>query len=115
MNRRIIPDEPMKGELLRIGPLTLNLTTRYLAVDGGEPVYLRPRESALLHLLMRRPDQVLTHKVIWQAVWGSDSLEDFSSLYVHVRWLREKIEADPRRPACLQTVRSVGYRLRVQS
>jgi two-component system, OmpR family, response regulator VicR len=76
----------------------------------GRPLALTIREFDLLAFLLRRPNQVFSREDLIKAVWGWD-FGDLSTVTVHVRRLREKIEADPNRPLLLKTVWGVGYRL----
>jgi DNA-binding response OmpR family regulator len=94
---------------IRAGPLVLDLDTRTLH-KGGATFHLRPMEAALLALFMRNPGRVLSREEIMKKVWKTDFLEDTRTLYVHIRWLRLKIEDDPGAPRTLCTERSVGYR-----
>ncbi len=71
---------------------------------------LTPKEFKLLHLFISHPDEVLSRKKIMQLVWETDYMGDTRTLDVHIRWLREKIEANPSQPKRLITVRGVGYR-----
>jgi DNA-binding response OmpR family regulator len=70
---------------------------------------LTVREFDLLAFLMRRPNQVFSREELIKAVWGWD-FGDLSTVTVHVRRLREKIEANPTKPELLKTVWGVGYR-----
>ena len=97
---------------IRAGRLALDLDTRTLH-KGQATFRLRPMEAALLALFMRNPGRVLSQKEIMQKVWKTDFLEDMRTLYVHVRWLRMKIEEDPGAPRTLCTERGVGYRFQV--
>jgi DNA-binding response OmpR family regulator len=97
---------------IRAGPLVLDLDTRTLH-KGGATFQLRPMEAALLSLFMRNPGRVLSREEIMKKVWKTDFLEDTRTLYVHVRWLRLKVEDDPGAPRTLCTERSVGYRFEV--
>lgn len=76
----------------------------------GEPLALTLREFDLLAFLLRRPNQVFSREELIKTVWGWD-FGDLSTVTVHVRRLREKIEADPTAPQLLKTVWGVGYRL----
>jgi DNA-binding response OmpR family regulator len=90
-----------------------------LLVDGdsrtvtraGRSVLLTAREFDLLHFLMSNAERVFTREALLQQVWGW-SFGDQSTVTVHVRRLREKVEADPARPVRLETVWGVGYRWR---
>jgi DNA-binding response OmpR family regulator len=76
----------------------------------GQPLALTAREFDLLAFLLRRPNQAFSREDLIRAVWGWD-FGDLSTVTVHVRRLREKIEKDPNRPVLLKTVWGVGYRL----
>ncbi len=71
---------------------------------------LSPREFSLLAELMRQQGAVLSRDLLLTRVWGYDYYGDSRTVDVHVRWLREKIEADPSNPARIVTVRGIGYR-----
>jgi len=108
MNRikKIMPRE--EESVLRVGELVLNLKARSVT-RGGVTHHLTPKQCKLLALFMRHPDQVLTRRFIMNQVWETDYLGDTRTLYVHVRWVREKIEENPNEPVYLRTVRNVGY------
>jgi DNA-binding response OmpR family regulator len=89
--------------------LRLDLVARraYLA---DEELQLAPREFELLATLMRNRGAVLTRELLLARVWGQDFFGDPRTVDVHIRWLRQKIEADASKPDRIQTVRGVGYR-----
>jgi DNA-binding response OmpR family regulator len=89
------------------GRLEVDLAAHEALVDG-EPVALTAREFELLTLFVEHPRQVLTREQIFERVWGSWG--DRSAVAIYVRKLRDKLEADPRRPQLLVTVWGVGYR-----
>jgi len=97
--------------IFRSGDLTVDLVRRIVTVRGEE-VKLSPREFDLLRLLVQYAGKVLTHKFAMRELWGATA--DTQYLRVYVRSLRQKIEADPERPAHILTEQGVGYRLRVQ-
>jgi two-component system alkaline phosphatase synthesis response regulator PhoP len=76
----------------------------------GEELSLKPKEFDLLAFLVRNPGQVFTREVLLQRVWGYDYAGDTRTVDVHVRGLREKVEAEPGEPTRIETVRGVGYR-----
>ena len=82
---------------------------QHLATRAGEPLALTVREFDLLHFFMTHPRTVWGRDALLQEVWGW-SFGDQSTVTVHVRRLREKVEADPTRPTRLVTVWGVGYR-----
>jgi two-component system response regulator RegX3 len=102
-------DSRMTVTSIRIGAITLDLDARRVLKNGGE-LALRYKEFELLSLLMGRSGEVVSRAELFDEVWGTDWLGDTRTLDVHIRWLREKIEADPGQPRYIQTVRSVGYR-----
>jgi two-component system KDP operon response regulator KdpE len=95
--------------VFRSGDLTVDLVRRLVTVREQE-VKLTPREYDLLRLLVAHAGKVLTHRHILKAVWGGES--DVQYLRIYVRTLRQKLEADPERPALILTEQGVGYRLR---
>jgi len=78
--------------------------------QGNHQLNLRYKEFELLSLLVNNMGEVVTRAEIFDKVWGTEWLGDMRTLDVHIRWLREKLEADPSNPKYIQTVRSVGYR-----
>jgi DNA-binding response OmpR family regulator len=98
-----------KPRVLRCGDLTLDLRARRLT-NGERRYRLTPKEFLLLRMFMSNPGQVLSHKAIMKEVWNTDYLDDLRTLYVHVSWLRSKIEDNSKQPLLLRTVRGVGYR-----
>jgi DNA-binding response OmpR family regulator len=96
--------------VITLGGLRLDTAARSVALDG-RPVTLTAREFDLLAFLMQHPGQVFTREQLLDHVWGYTFASDLSTVTVHVRRLREKIERDPASPIYLQTVWGVGYRL----
>lgn len=94
---------------LLFGDLQINPQTRLAAVDGQEKV-LTAKEFDLLWTLARHPRQVFTRNQLLDMVWGLTEYIDPSSVTVHIRRLREKIERDPSNPRHIQTVWGVGYK-----
>ena len=90
------------------GDLRVDVAARD-AVLAGRPVPLTPREFELLAFLMRHPRRAFRREELLQEVWGY-RFGDTSTVTVHVRRLREKIEPDPAAPARIATVMGVGYR-----
>jgi two-component system, OmpR family, phosphate regulon response regulator PhoB len=77
----------------------------------GTEINLSPKEFKLLELFLRHPKRVWSRDQLLERVWGHDFIGDSKTVDVHIRWLREKLEADPSRPVHLVTVRGFGYRL----
>jgi DNA-binding response OmpR family regulator len=102
--------EPADTHVIAIGGLRLDVAARSVTLDG-QPINLTAREFDLLLFLMRRPSQVFTREQLLDNVWGYTFASDMSTVTVHIRRLREKIERDPTNPTLLQTVWGVGYKL----
>jgi two-component system KDP operon response regulator KdpE len=94
--------------LFRSGPLSVDLVRRIVKVEDRE-VHLSPREYDILKLMVQHAGRVLTHRTIMGKLWGAGG--DVQQLRVYVRQIRQKIEADPERPAVILTETGVGYRL----
>ena len=105
--RRATPDTPAPDRL-RVGPVELDEATRSARVRDEE-VTLTSKEFDLLRFLLRHPHQAFRREELLERVWGW-SIGDTSTVTVHVRHLREKIEADPASPTLLRTLWGVGYR-----
>lgn len=73
-------------------------------------INLSPKEFRLLELFMRHPRRVWSREQLIERVWGPDFMGDSKTVDVHIRWLREKLEATPSNPKYLVTVRGFGYR-----
>jgi two-component system response regulator ResD len=95
--------------VLKVGPLTLDTAARR-ACKGDIELNLTVRELDLLAYLMAHPGTAFTRTQLMSAVWGW-TFGDQSTVTVHVRRVREKIEDDPRNPQLIQTVWGVGYRM----
>jgi len=96
------------GQTLAASDLEIDISSRDVRV-AGRPVSLTVREFDLLVFFMQHPHQVFRREELLDHVWGY-TFGDTSTVTVHVRRLREKIEADPSSPARIQTVWGVGYR-----
>ena len=97
--------EPIVVGDLRIDPAAHTVTL------SGEPVDLAPREFDLLTALARRAGQVVSIDELLAQVWGAEYAGESQVVYVHIRWLREKLEDNPQHPERILTVRGVGYKL----
>jgi two-component system alkaline phosphatase synthesis response regulator PhoP len=91
------------------GALELDARGR-TATRAGEEVALKPKEFDLLFYLARNAGQVFTREQLLEHVWGYEFFGGSRTVDVHVRWLREKLEANPAQPRHLLTVRGVGYK-----
>jgi len=95
---------------LQVGDLTIEPAAHVVTL-AGQPLELAPREFALLHTLALQAGQVVSIDDLLTQVWGAEYVGEPQVVYVHIRWLREKLEADPKHPTRIITVRGVGYKL----
>ena len=91
------------------GHLVLNTVKQTLSV-GEKDYELTSKECELLKILMENKNTTLKKEYLFNTIWGSDSETEFQSLTVHIKWLREKIEKNPKEPEHIITVWGVGYR-----
>lgn len=91
------------------GSITLNLAEKSVMKDGS-PVPVTSKEFALLRLLIENKGKTLSKDYIFSKIWGIDSESEPQTLTVHIKWLRQKIEADPKNPVKILTVWGKGYR-----
>ncbi len=96
-------------EQIKIGELEVNFTACQVWLNGAL-LPLTAKEYELLQYFIINRGRVLTREQIFVQVWGEDFLGDDNTVTVHIRRLREKIEADPSAPKFLKTVRGLGYR-----
>lgn len=99
-------------EIFEAGELKLDTGSRRVWRDNIE-ITLAQKEFDLLACLVRNRGMALSRDVLLERVWGYDFAGDNRTVDVHIRWLREKIEADPSHPTYIQTVRGIGYRFEV--
>ncbi len=91
------------------GNIRLN-TIRHILYVNDNKVNLTEKESALLKLLMENKNITLKKEYLFNSIWGSDSDSELQTLTVHIKWLREKMEEEPRKPVHIITEWGVGYR-----
>lgn len=101
--RRFLEDKITEGNL------TLNLVTQTVTKDG-KTLEMTAKEFELLKMLIENKGQTLTKDKLFNSIWGIDSESEAQTLTVHIKWLREKIEADPKKPVHIITVWGKGYR-----
>ena len=99
--------------LLEVGDLVIDPAAHTVTV-AGKLMILSPREFALLHTLALTAGRVISTDDLLATVWGAEYEGESQGVYVHIRWLREKLEADPQHPRRIVTVRGVGYKLEPQ-
>lgn len=110
--RRATAPATAEVDVLKSGDLEVDLRRRRV-LRSGQELSLKPKEFELLAFLVQNRDRVFTRDQLLNQIWGFNFAGDTSrTVDVHVRWLREKIEAQPAKPTRLITVRGVGYRFK---
>lgn len=91
------------------GNIRLNRAER-ITYKNNAPLEMTAKEFELLALLMENKGRTLSKEYIFNTIWGSDSYSEQQTLTVHIKWLRQKIEEDPKSPQKILTVWGVGYK-----
>lgn len=112
MLRRTHESAPLADypEPIRVGDLVIDPAAHTVKV-GERPIKLAAREFALLHTLALEAGYVISIDDLLTRVWGAEFMGEPQVVYVHIRWLREKIEENPNDPQRIITVRGAGYKL----
>ena len=104
---------PDKGDnVYSIGSISLNVERKLVRCQDREST-LTPRLVQLLKIFIDNPGEVLERKKLFREIWNTEYTGDTRTLDVHISWLRQAIEDDPRQPQYIKTIRGVGYRLDV--
>ena len=100
----------VRESVLSIGPISLDDGSKAVTLDG-EPVNLTPREYDILKLLMQNPGRVFHPRDLYRKVWNEEPYGAESTVAVHIRHLREKLEIDPASPRYIRAVWGQGYKI----
>lgn len=98
-----------ESDVLVCGDIKLDKVKKSV-YKASQPIQLTAKEFELLLLLMENIETTLTKDMIFNRIWGLDSFSEPQTLTVHIKWLREKIEDDPKKPKHILTVWGTGYR-----
>lgn len=109
LRRAAISSGPQLGSVLNAGPLAID-ADRHIVKVRGEEVSMTPKEFLILELMVERKGRLLTRDFLIDEVWGPEYTGVTTTLDVHIRRLREKIEQDPKSPVHICTVRGLGYK-----
>jgi DNA-binding response OmpR family regulator len=99
-----------KAQLLSIGGITLDDKAKRMTVDG-EAVSLTPKEYDILKLLMEHPGEVFSPQEIYRRIWQEAPWGNESTVAVHIRHIREKVEINPAEPRLIKVVWGQGYKI----
>jgi len=105
-------DESLKGSIIQEGTIKIDTSGRNVYVNETK-LSLTTKEYDLLLLLVENKGKVLHKEYIFNKVWGFDSFSEPSTLTVHIKWLRKKIERDSKNPKYISTIWGVGYKFQV--
>ena len=108
---RIMPLLPGDGvNIIHVGDIRLDLERKRVSCREKD-ARLTPRLTQLLHILMQHAGEVVERENLFRETWKTEYIGDTRTLDVHISWLRQAIEIDPRKPKYLKTFRGLGYRL----
>lgn len=96
-------------DILAEGNITLNIADETVT-KNGKKIEMTSKEFELLKILIENKGQTLTKEFLFNRIWGIDSESEMQTLTVHIKWLRQKIEDDPKNPEKILTVWGKGYR-----
>jgi len=107
-----MPYQNSSKKTVQVDGMVLDIKKSILKRNGDE-IHLTPKETKLMVLLMENVGQVVSRSELMQEVWNTEYLGDTRTLDVHICWLRQKIEENPRIPELILTRRGQGYELRI--
>ncbi|WP_264740454.1 response regulator transcription factor [Cytobacillus firmus] len=86
---------------------------RIIDRDADDEIRLTGKQYQLFQHFIRHLNQILTKEQLYEGVWGEQYMEGDKTLMVHIRYLREKLEKNPSRPEIIETIRGIGYRVKI--
>jgi DNA-binding response OmpR family regulator len=101
-----------KEEIIEINGLMMDITARRVFVNNNE-INLSIKEFDILHLLAKNPNRVFSKEEIFERIWDVTSVGDISTVTVHIRKIREKIEKGSEEPKYIETIWGAGYRFKI--
>ncbi len=109
---RLVGSGTKPNETIEIRGLKIDKTARRVTIDGVEKNFTT-KEFDLLAFLAENPNHVYSKEELFRKIWNMDSVGDIATVTVHIKKIREKIEADTSNPQYIETIWGVGYRFRV--
>ena len=109
---RLVGSGVPENDILEIRGLKIDKTARRVFVHGEEKV-LTTKEFDLLTFLASNPNRVYTKEELFRNIWNMESVGDIATVTVHIKKIREKIEADTSKPQYIETIWGVGYRFKI--
>ncbi|MCM3634780.1 response regulator transcription factor [Paenibacillus camelliae] len=102
-------EQTIELQHLRIHTKELHIVNK----QTNEEILLTGKQFLLFQCFIRHLNQILTKEQLYEQVWGESYIEGDKTLMVHIRYLREKIELDPSQPTIIETIRGIGYRVKL--
>ena len=109
---RLVGSNRLVNEIVEIRGLRIDITARRVFLDGKEKNFTT-KEFDLLTFLARNPNRVFTKEELFREIWDMESVGDIATVTVHIKKIREKIEADTSNPQYVETIWGVGYRFKL--
>lgn len=109
IRRTLVQEQSKANSVITFGDLTIDTAGYNLFIDGQE-ISLPTKEFELLKFLICNPKQVFSRDQLYEQIWGYDSLGEATTVTVHIKRLRQKIEKNPANPRYIKTVWGVGYK-----
>ena len=110
--RLVGTNQKPQNDIVEIRGIRIDKTARRVYVDGEEKTFTT-KEFDLLTFLAENPNHVFTKDELFREIWDMDSIGDISTVTVHIKKIREKIEADTAKPQYIEAIWGVGYRFKV--
>lgn len=108
---RLLTNNKPENEIIEIRGIKIDKTARRVFVNGEEKSFTT-KEFDLLTFLAEHPNHVYTKEELFREIWDMDSIGDIATVTVHIKKIREKIEADTSKPQYIETIWGVGYRFK---
>ena len=102
-----------QNKKLECGPISLDLKERWVNCED-RCTRLTPRLFVLMETFLLHPGEILPREELFKTLWETDYIGDTRSLDVHISWLRQAVEKNPRSPRFIKTERGIGYKLEVE-
>ena len=109
---RLVGSQSKENDVIEIRGIKIDKTARRVWIDGEEKPFTT-KEFDLLTFLAENPNHVYTKEELFREIWDMDSIGDIATVTVHIKKIREKIEADTAKPQYIETIWGVGYRFRI--
>ncbi|AJY75761.1 response regulator transcription factor [Paenibacillus beijingensis] len=102
------------GSEVRLGHITVRLEQQSVMDSRtGDEIPLTAKQLQILLFFLKHSNQIMTKEQIYESIWGEPYMEGDKTVMVHIRYLREKIEINPSEPAIIETIRGIGYRVKL--